>query len=272
MNVTVAVALLAYTQVKSIFAQMATKVDYEGVIPTTEKRVKLVMSLLDSNGNLDEDLVDLIREKYRKHCVEMFTKASRCDTEEEGDKVNSIYRSRVDINNMCSIDSDLFIGYLNVVSFALNELFTGLYGENYHALVEGYLEAAIRESGLEPKEFKFLISRFLFPVFYDDVRELFTALEPEDPESSSSEDEKEPLDIMYSWVESQTKGLKPAEHIDEQKVLRAKGMLFSADRTPFSKSLVHMLLYNVFAEDTEKAREEVIRCSGLLNDTSCETV
>ncbi|EDO06926.1 uncharacterized protein BBOV_IV005650 [Babesia bovis T2Bo] len=271
MNVAVAVALLAYTQVKSIVAQMATKVDYEGVIPTTEERVKLVMSLMDSDGNLDEDLVDLIREKYRKHCVEMFKTASS-DTEEEGDKVNSIYRSRVDINNMCSIDSDLFIGYLNVVGYALDELFTGLYGENYHKLVEGYLEAGIRESGLEPKEFKFLNTRFVFPVFYDDIRELYSALEPEGPESSSSEDEKEPLDIMYKWVDIQTNGLVPAEHIDEQKVSNALAVLFSADKTPFSQIVVHILVYNLFSEDTEKAREEVIRCSRLLNEASCETI
>ncbi|GFE52601.1 methionyl-tRNA synthetase, putative [Babesia ovis] len=255
MNIALTLALVASSQIKTLFAQTPAKINYDDIIETSDKRCKLVMNFMD-DGKFDEGLLDIAREMYRTHCEAMFAKRYIQESKAVSTDgvIEKIRRSAKDISDTCSIDTDVFIGYLNVVGKALDGFFSGLYGEEYNDLTSDIHMNMDAIDDMTNNEIKFLNMRFVFPPFYTDVRALYDELNAEHKENMEVDGNKA-SEIISRWMEQKI-NMPPTREVDQSKVLRALSTLFDVDKTPLRQSVIYILLYNMFSDDVITARED----------------
>ncbi|GFE55242.1 chromosome segregation SMC, putative [Babesia ovis] len=270
MKIATSFLIFAASQLSCLLAKQPNNIDYKTIIPTVEKRFKIIMQMVNG-GEMDGKFLKYTEEEFRKQCVrdtkEMLTQRVLVNAEEyfggQG-AVEPEYRVLVpdteQIKHMCDERTAVLIQRLKDVTPNLDKLFKSLYGTEYKKLSEAVdsKKSIFGGSGLRSAnisvEAQYLNLRFAMPQFYNDVKEFYDYINPERVDNSHiTKLEESVVRRVKGWLNKHITTMKPLDSMDETNFLAAMKALYGGDNSAFDRLKIDLDVFNAHADDTKEA-------------------
>ncbi|EDO06001.1 hypothetical protein BBOV_II000410 [Babesia bovis T2Bo] len=263
MHFKLALFIVALCRFRIILSEDVVSLSSEDIFPTAEKRFRAVMRMINGDG-FNEKLVKLALDKVTTQCKAIMGNSSESNALTAGEGVHDQAAAASNhhaVNdqlatsknaNSCKEYNDLFVENLTNIGKRLNSIFQSMFADDYKVKIIGK-DLEFNEGQLGSM---FLDLRFVFPPLSDDLKSIYTLINPEKKSSYEKTGIKDKeKEMVKEWVSNNAPGMISAFNMNEEQLWTVMYQLFNTDVSMLESLKLRIDVFNNNAGDLKQAKE-----------------